>query len=193
MSAIILQVLLLQLIFFPVIAQEDRDERAYLRAGVNLFTTWSGNQDPFVMGTFNIAPGFQLIKGRDVSATITLPLSAGGAFREIGNSYFGMDVPAMLEFHFGSATGENRRSKLGLMLGGGAGYILTAIEDEYTGRTRSIDFWGLRFHTGISFGKLGSAGKGMVIASFGKSFTGNTKYTLGLGLAVILTGEAKDP
>lgn len=176
-----------------VSAQRSGTGSSYFRGGVNLFASWVKSNDPLVMGAFNLAPGIKMIEGRDISATITLPVSIGAAFRDFDNSYFGLDIPAMFELHFASATGDNLRTKMGLMVGAGAGYTVTALYNYYDDLTRSIGYWGFRFHTGISFGKDAVDGHPMVIASFGKSFTGKSKYTVGLGLVIVMRGSMKKP
>lgn len=193
MRKIIFSFLLLLLLYNPIIGQRSGPGSSYVRGGVNLFASWVETNDPLVMGAFNISPGIKMIEGRDISATITLPVSIGAAFRDFDNSYFGLDIPAMFELHFASATGDNLRSKLGLMVGAGAGYTVTALYDYNSDVTRSIGYWGLRFHTGISFGKDASDGHPMIIASFGKSFTGKPKYTVGLGLVIVMRGNMKSP
>ncbi|MGZ5255621.1 MAG: hypothetical protein ACXWCT_14515 [Flavitalea sp.] len=184
---------LLLLQYNPVSGQRSGTGSPYLRGGVNLFASWVKTNDPLVMGAFNLAPGIKMIEGRDISATITLPVSIGAAFRDFDNSYFGLDIPAMFELHFASATGDNLRTKMGLMVGVGAGYTVTALYDYYNDLTRSIGYWGYRFHTGISFGNVASDGHPMIIASFGKSFTGKSKYTVGLGLVIVMRGNMKSP
>jgi hypothetical protein len=127
---------------------------------------------------------------------LTLPMSIGySSDNYYHTGYFGLDVPAMLEFNFGAAAGNSATSGVGFMLGAGAGYQAVGSYNNSTfddeDRSSDMDFWGYRLNFGISLGKDPTGDRSMIAASFGKSFTRDKKYTISIGVCMILGNRKK--
>jgi hypothetical protein len=168
----------------------------YFRGGANLNFSWPEQGKLFCIPAFNLTPGLRIVQGTDFALVLTLPISAGySSDNYYHTGYIGLDIPAMLEFNFGAATGNSATSGVGFMLGMGAGYQTVGTYDnssfndevEYS----EMDFWGSRFSFGISFGKDPSGDRSMIIAGYGKSFTVDKKYTISIGAYIILGNRKK--
>ncbi len=179
----------------PAIAQKPASI-GYFRCGLNLNSSWPEKGRLFLFPAINLTPGLRILQGRDFAMALTLPISAGySSDNYYHTGYFGLDVPAMLEFNFGAAAGNSATSGLGFMLGAGAGYQIagsydnSSFDDEY--RPGDMDFWGYRLNFGVSFGKDSTGDRTMVVANFGKSFTPDRKYTVSIGFYMILGNRRK--
>lgn len=166
-----------------------------MRLGVTVFAPWTEHGDGPVFPAFTFSPGVRIVQGSDFALVASLPLSVGIAFAEMDYSYLGIDVPAMLEFHFGSATGNTNKTA-GFMLGAGAGYQYAGETynpymvgyDDYdywdTATVHQLDFWGYRLQAGVTFGKEreGQYGdRSMILLQYGRSLASDKKYTIGVG------------
>lgn len=118
-----------------------------------------------------VAPGLRLMQGDNFVMTLSTPLSFGLSGRTI--SYFGIDVPAMIDVSFGSAAGNTSHSKVGVVLGAGWAYLYAenVSTDLSTGVQgfSSADFYGPRVQVGLSFASGGDRSAPMVMFSYGAS------------------------
>lgn len=158
----------------------------YARGGLSLFLAGSkkDNSPVVALPSLTLAPGLNFIKGKDFGLSLTAPVSLG--FSKNSDYYFGLDLPAMLEMHFGSATGNQDTKSLGLMIGSGIAYNYTYnnYDDNYTGTY--ISFTSYRFHSGISFGKSADGGRVMAVFSYGFGIRSSSKKLFGIGLQYVL-------
>ena len=138
-----------------------------------------------------------MIQGQDFALVLTLPVSVGVSSDDYAHvSYLAVDLPAMLEFNFGPATGNSASGQPGFMVGAGAGYLIAGqygdnTNDEIYG-TRQLDFWGWRLSCGVSFGKETDGSRVMIAANYGRNFTVDKKSMVSLGLYLIM-GNRKQP
>ena len=158
----------------------------YLRLGLSLFTSWLSNDDDKVVifPALTVTPGLNLVQGKNFSAAITFPISVGFSIKT--NTYFGVDLPGMFEINIGSAAGNNENSNLGFMLGAGGAYHYSEnyYLDDYD-RVKS-DFWGYRFHFGVSWGKDFSGDKTLLLVSYGRGISDNRKNIIGIGIFMVM-------
>ncbi|MGE5107902.1 MAG: hypothetical protein ACM3H8_10180, partial [Sphingobacteriales bacterium] len=111
-----------------------------------------------------ISPGLRLIQGKDFALSLTAPISIGASSRS--NTYLdlGVDLPAMLETHFGSATGNQDKVSLGGILGAGVAYHYSKNYYDSFDDVK-VSFGGYRFHGGISFSKDDNGDRFLILAS----------------------------
>lgn len=191
---------------FSSIAQKKYASNVYVRLGGSLFFPWESQGNALFFPALTIGPGFRIIQGTDFALIASLPISAGAVFNTYNESYFGFDAPAMLEMHFGSATGNSKDKSAGFVLGAGAGYHFTGdyrypyyydYENPDYYEYRQLDFWGYRLLAGVSFGKdrTGSGDRGMIAVQYGRSLASDKKYTIGVGLYGIIgnTKKSEEP
>ena len=170
----------------------------YFRVGLNLnFAAPQKGSDLFVMPALNITPGLRLIEGQDFALVLAMPLSVGISSDDYKHvTYLALDLPAMLEFHFGPATGNSVSCRPGFMLGAGAGYLVAGQYADYNNDpenpTRQLDFWGWRLSFGMSFGNDPDGTRVMIAASIGGNFTADQKSMSYIGLYFIM-GNRKVP
>jgi hypothetical protein len=149
------------------------------------------------MPALNVTPGLRMIQGQDFALVLTMPVSVGISSDDYANvSYLALDLPVMLEFNFGPATGNSASGHPGVMIGAGAGYLIAgqygdASNDAIYG-TRQMDFWGWRLSFGMSFGKDPDGTRIMLAANYGRNFTADQKSMASLGLYFIM-GNCKEP
>ena len=170
----------------------------YFRVGLNVsFAAPQKGSDLFVMPALNITPGLRMIQGQDFALVLTLPVSVGISSDDYAHvTYLAVDLPAMMEFNFGPATGNSASGQPGFMVGAGAGYLIAGqygdnINDDVYG-TRQLDFWGWRLSFGVSFGKEADGSRVMIAANYGRNFTVDKKSMFSLGLYFIM-GNRKEP
>lgn len=170
----------------------------YFRAGLNLtFAAPQKGSELFVMPALNITPGLRMIQGQDFALVLTLPVSVGISSDDYAHvTYLAVDLPAMLEFNFGPATGNSASGQPGFMVGAGAGYLIAGqygdnTNDEIYG-TRQLDFWGWRLSCGASFGKDTNGSRVMIAVNYGRNFTIDKKSMISLGFYLIM-GNRKEP
>jgi hypothetical protein len=196
-----MKIVLTSLYFFallfsaPAIAQKPASI-GYFRCGANLNFSWPEKGKIFLIPAFNLTPGLRIIQGTDFAIVITLPVSIGySSDNYYHTGYFGLDVPAMLEFNFGAATGNSATSGVGFMLGAGAGYQAVGSYDNSSfndeDQFSDMDFWGYRLSFGASFGKDPTGDRNMIVANFGQSLTQDRKYTISIGIYLILGNGEK--
>jgi len=161
----------------------------YLNGGLSLFLPWSHHSDVAVFPAFTVTPGLRLVQNKNFTLALNFPLSAGGTFRS--DTFLGIDLPAMLSLHFGSAAANNDNSKLGFILGAGAAYMdVVNFYDNVNFEKVRTEFWGYRFNAGVSFkADRNQGGVPAIIFSFGRSVNGKDAYMVGIGLHFILSNK----
>jgi hypothetical protein len=187
--------MIVQLYGFPSMAQKPASI-GYFRGGVNLNFSWPENGKLFCIPAFNLTPGLRIVQGSDFAMVLTMPITVGySSDNYYHTGYAGLDVPVMLEFNFGAATGNSATSGVGFMIGAGAGYQDVGTYDnsisDYGTQKSDMDFWGYRLSFGISFGKDPTGDRTMITTSFGRSFTLDKKYTFSIGAYIILGNRKK--
>jgi hypothetical protein len=164
----------------------------YFRLGANLnFAAPEKGNDVFVMPALNITPGLRMIQGQDFAMVLALPVSVGISSDDYAHvTYLAVDLPAMLEFNFGPATGNSASRQPGFMFGAGAGYLIAGeyadANDDPENTTRQLDFWGWRLSFGVSFGKDTDGTRILLAANYGRNFTVDKKSMFSIGLYAIM-------
>lgn len=157
----------------------------YFRFGGSLFFSHDkgyGN-NVVVIPALTFSPGLNFIRGKDFALSLTAPVSIGASSRT--DTYLGFDFPAMLEAHFGSATGNQDKNSLGGILGGGIAY--TYSENYYDSFNNSkVSFGGYRFHGGISFGKKTDGDRALILLSYGRGLRDTQKEIYGISIHMIM-------
>lgn len=166
----------------------------YGRFGGNIFFSGSKEKGPFFFPAISFAPGIRIAQSKDFALVLAAPISVGASIRSSNSSYLGIDAPATLEFNFGSAAGNNEKSRVGLMIGAGAGYhyagnYAETYNDPYSD-FRHFDFWGYRLESGITFGKGGNGSQIMILFNYGRGFSSEKRTMIGAGL-VFTMGNIK--
>ena len=158
----------------------------YIAPGVAFFTPWSYHKDAVFFPAFTLSPGIKCIQGKDVALVLNFPISAGLTFKS--DAFAGIDLPAMLNLHFGSATGNNPAARVGIVVGAGAAYInvVNYYDNQYNDKVHT-EFWGYRFNLGVSF-KESSSVVPAIICSYGKSINKRVGNVIGIGLQLIVKG-----
>lgn len=161
----------------------------YFSAGASVFFPWHHQSDVAVFPALTINPGLRLAQRRNFALTLNFPCSGGGTFRN--DTYLGIDIPAMLTLHFGSAAANNSSSKSGFIIGAGAAYMdVVNFYDNINFNKVRTEFWGYRFNAGISFKTdKEQGGVPAVILSFGRSVNGKDAYVVGIGIHFILSNK----
>jgi hypothetical protein len=157
----------------------------YFRFGGSLFLSDDKGYENkvVVIPALTFSPGLNFIRGKDFALSLTAPVSIGASSRT--DTYFGFDFPAMLEAHFGSATGNQDKISLGGMLGGGVAY--TYSENYYDiFNSSKVSFGGYRFHGGISFGKSKDGDRGLILLSYGRGLRDTQKEIYGISIHMIM-------
>ena len=180
------QLLLLLLFIFPADKKTSAQQSLfYCDVGASLFFPWEHEKDAAVFPTFTFTPGLRLAQNKNFALVLSCPLSAGGTFKN--DTYLGIDVPAMVSIHIGSAAANNNNSKLGFILGAGAGYInvVNFYEDRYFEKVHT-EFWGYRFNASMSFkADEKTGGVPAIMLSFGRSINGKDAYMVGISFHYI--------
>ena len=160
----------------------------YANVGASLFFPWDYHSDVAVFPGITLTPGLRLIQNKNFALVLNLPLTLGTSKTDF---YLGIDLPAMLSFHFGSAAANNENSKFGLILGAGAAYInVVNFYDDVAAEKIHTEFWGYRFNAGISFKADKQDGDiPAIIFSFGRSVNGKDAYVAGVAIHLILSNK----
>jgi hypothetical protein len=177
--------------YMRVIGQNDLP-RLYFRGGGNLtFAMFGGSYGPAMfMPSLNLTPGLRIAQGTDFALAVTMPISWGKATNDFWISYseYGVDLPLMVEFDFGSATGNSRTNRAGFTVGAGIGWLYMGefpyIDSQNIARTESLQILGYRFNMGYSFGKDPTGDRTMIMMNFGGSPI-YQRYTFSIGLYFI--------
>ncbi len=162
----------------------------YLRGGFSLFASWVTYDHTVFFPGISVAPGIRLIQGDDMAVALSAPLTIGASFKNHDNTFLGLDLPVMMEFNFGTATGNASKPKAGFMLGAGiafhhAGrYERDLFGDEIS--YEQVSFFGYRAIAGISFNKEKDGSAPMITFSWGKPFNHVNKALIGIGASFIL-------
>ena len=163
-----------------------------LSAGISLFVGSKTGSGTTLLPSITVGPGVKFLQAQDFSIALDVPVTAGWNFKH--GTYFGIDVPAMINFQFGSAAGNNENAKFGIIAGAGAGYTNFANYHEITTTpilttsiTAHTEFWGYRLKLGASFKPdAESSFVPSVVLNFGKSINGNGGYVFGISLLAIM-------
>lgn len=166
-----------------------------INAGISLFAGWKHNSGTTFLPAITLSPGLKFIQAKDFTMVLDLPVTAGWNFKH--GTYFGIDAPLMLNFHFGSAAANNDKSKFGIVTGAGIGYTNFANYEEiisYTGNTHSLtahtEFWGYRFKLGVSLkAEPENSVVPSVVINYGRSINVNGGNVLGLSLLPIFMND----
>ena len=157
----------------------------YINMGCAFFVPSSYNNDPVIFPAFTFTPGVKFLQDRDFAIVLNFPLSAGLTFKS--DAFAGIDLPAMLNLHFGSAAGNNPDTKFGFIFGAGVAYMNVVNNyDNAHNEKQHTEFWGYRFNAGVTF-KESSSIVPAIICSYGKSITKNVGSMVGIGLQLIVT------
>ena len=190
---------ILILLLFNISANAQKPASiGYFRLGANLnFASPEKGSDLFVMPALNVTPGLRMIQGQDFALVLTMPVSVGISSDDYAHvTYLAVDLPAMLEFNFGPATGNSASGQPGFMIGAGAGYLIAGqyadTNDDPENTTRQLDFWGWRLSFGVSFGKDPDGTRVLLAANYGRNFTVDKKSMISIGLYFIM-GNRKEP
>ena len=156
----------------------------YLEGGLSLHAAWKDGSTGAYLPSFTLGPGVKFIGKGDVSIILDIPCSAGWNLKK--GTYFGIHVPLMLNFQFGSASANKGNSKFGFILGAGAGYTNIANYYEYSSTQRAHkEFWGYHLRAGLSFDRSDESFSGpMLVFNFGKSISPGNGYIAGISLLV---------
>ena len=155
-----------------------------LEAGLSIYGAWKDGSKAAFLPSVTLGPGVKFINSGSVSILLSVPCTVGWNLNK--GTYFGINAPAMLSLQFGSASGKDKDSKLGFIVGAGAGYTNIVNYHETSGEKRAHkEFWGYLFRAGFSFGKIedGIAGP-LLVFNFGKSITTGNGYVAGLNLLI---------
>jgi len=178
--------LLIACVVLPSLKGMTQYPKVYARAGCNLFTSWltNNNDKVIIVPALSLALGARLLQSDVAAVSVTLPVSAG--FSSKSDTYLGVDLPALLELHLGSATGNNEYARVGGILGAGLAYNYSGNywEDSY-GRIES-DFWGYRFEAGISFKSELSGNAAILLISYGRGITDSHKNLIAIGIHLVM-------
>lgn len=157
----------------------------YFRFGGSLFLTGIKGSDNKLVAfpALSFAPGVNFINGKDFSMSLVAPLSIGASSRT--DTYLGVDLPAMIEAHLGSSTGNQDKVSLGLTLGAGVAY--THSENYYDSfNNTKVSFGGYRIHGGISLGKNSDGDRFLLLMSYGQGLKDNSKQIYGISINMIM-------
>lgn len=157
----------------------------YANVGASVFFPWDYHSDVAVFPGITLTPGLRLIESKSFALVLNFPLTLGGTSKT--DTYLGIDLPAMLNLHFGSAA-NNENSKFGLILGAGAAYInVVNFYNNVASEKIHTEFWGYRFNAGISLKADKQDGDvPAIIFSFGRSINGKDAYVAGVAIHLIL-------
>jgi hypothetical protein len=182
--------------FFQTVSAQKPASLIYFRIGGSFFVSWKNDFKAFYIPAVTVVPGFRLIQSKDFALTISAPVSIGPSFKVFEKSYWGVDLPALMELHIGSSAGNSGTSNIGFMLGAGVAYHYAGKykeDDSYIYNNGignilvdELSFAGYRFIAGISFGKNKSGDRGLITATFGKDFDHEKDFVTGIGIAFIL-------
>jgi hypothetical protein len=172
------------LLLFSAFVRAQFPEKAfYFRGGVSLFTPWHRNEEVTIFPGFTLAPGIRTVQNDNFAFTVSIPITIGATFKS--DAFLGIDLPLMGDISFGSATGNNGKKKTGGLIGGGLAYL--NVVNNYESNDRShTEFWGYRFHAGVSFAGDETGTCALLLASFGKSMDDTKAYVIGLSIQFIV-------
>jgi hypothetical protein len=154
----------------------------YCAGGGAIFAPWSYQEKAIFFPCFSLSPGIKFLQDKDFAMVLNFPISAGVTYKS--DAFAGFDLPAMLNFHFGSAAGNNKDADMGIVLGAGASYLNVVHHYDETEHTkRHTEFWGYRFNLGLSFESDGEVP--MIMFSYGRSISPNKGGMIGIGLQII--------
>jgi len=157
----------------------------YFNAGLSLLTPWDNHSHVAPFPAITIIPGLWIQRDQEISLSLACPASIGVTFET--RVYPAIDIPVLFNIDFGSATGINKKAKIGFTLGAGAAYTHAINYYEISQPEKiNFEFFGFRVNAGISFrGDVGNAVVPAIVLSFGKPFIGNDFYIAGIGIHFI--------
>jgi hypothetical protein len=137
----------------------QRNKLPYFRAGMSLFVSGVGTDDPAYQesGAFfpglTLNPGFRVINGSLISLAISAPLTIGFMLPEDDDYVsFGYDLPIAGEVTIGLGACSRKQQPFGLMIGYGVGHHRSYYSDtdEYGNKESSVvSFNGKLYYAGI--------------------------------------------
>ena len=156
----------------------------YFRFGLSGFLAYSHPGDEVILsGGFTFAPGFYLVQSKNYTVSLSAPITLGGG-SNYTYSYGVVDLPAMLDLHFGSASEYNYQSTAGLILGIGVGRYYSYNIDKSTDLLSTASLWGPRYQAGFSFGK--SSTPTLIMIHYGESFGTAGGKIFGLSVQAVM-------
>jgi hypothetical protein len=161
----------------------------YFNAGLSLLTPWDNRSHVAAFTAITITPGLWIYQDEKVSLAAACPISVGITFET--RVYPGIDIPVLFSLGFGSATGINKKAKMGFILGAGAAYThVVNYYDISQPEKVNFEFFGYRFNAGISFNAdQGNRYIPALVLSFGKPFANTDYYLAGIGIHIIKAGK----
>lgn len=163
---------------------------SYFRAGSTLLAAWDDASETVLFPGITLTPGLRLLQRKNFLASISMPITTGATFEN--NTFWGVDVPIMMDLSFFSATGNNKKARAGFMLGAGMAYInIQSRYDDINSSRIHNEFLGYRFHAGVSFGKGDSGDRIVILLIFGKNVTSRPGKVFGISLQGLL-GNTKN-
>jgi hypothetical protein len=139
----------------------QRNKLPFFRAGLSLFVSGVGTDDPQYQesGAFfpglTLNPGFRIINGSLISLAISAPLTIGFMLPEDDDYVsFGYDLPIAGEVTIGMGACSRKQQPFGLMVGYGVGHHRSYYSDidEYGNKHSSVvSFNGKLLYTGLIF------------------------------------------
>ncbi len=163
----------------------------YFGGGLSLLVPKNAGESASVFPAFTITAGFKFFQGRDFSMVINAPVSVGWRFKD--NGYLGIDLPVMLNMHFGSTAINNEHAKWGVLLGAGVGYVSVYNEEDFIlQKDKFTEFLGYRANVGVQFtDKKDPTFKPLLLLTYGRSIASNYGYMVGIGIHFIFDGREK--
>ena len=160
--------------------------------GLSLLAGWKNNEGNTLLPSITLSPGIKFIQSKNFALVVDLPVTAGWNFKK--GTYFGIDVPLMLNLNFGSAAANNDSARFGILIGAGLGYtnlanyeVVNTSPITQTHITGHTEFWGYRFKLGASFNARKNNGNApAIVFNFGKSINSNQGYLAGISLLLML-------
>jgi hypothetical protein len=160
---------------------------AYFRGGISFLLPFTQQGNPVVFPGVTIAPGLRLIQNDQFIMSLSVPITAWGTFKY--DYLLGIDIPFMLDFTIGSATGENQKNSSGFVVGIGYAYMDAVNNyDSGEGIYKRSEFWGWRVQVGIDIGKENAENdRDILFLSYGRSLADRRFWMVGIGVQLMIS------
>lgn len=160
----------------------------YADIGASVIAPWNYTSRPATFLALTLTPGIKVTRARNFAVVINVPVSVGWRFK--GDGYLGIDLPAMLNLHFGSAAGHTENSRWGIIVGAGAAYVNVVKYYYESGNIKNrAEFWGYRFNLAVSFNTDKEGDDLMTPALFlnyGSGISDGRAHIFSIGLRLIM-------
>lgn len=158
----------------------------YFRVGVSLLFPVNQQSDPVIFPSITLVPGIRIIEENNFIVSLSAPISVYGTVKS--DFVMGIDCPLMLDFSFGAAAANNRKSTVGIVAGAGMAYINAAnYYDNISGNMTRADFWGYRFQFGIDVGKdNGENDRDIIFLTYGRGLTDRRNWMVGISFQLMV-------